>query len=100
MNCIERLIGLELRLGHDEQVARLSARLLKLQPDHEFAHRCLMTYLARRGEYAAALNQFERCVESLQEVGDTPGPRTLALYHTIRTKMQAAVSALDTLRNY
>lgn len=99
MNCIERLIGLELRLGHDEQAAQLSAHLLKLQPDHELAHRCLMTYLARRGEYAAALNQFERCVESLQEVGDTPGPRTLALYHTIRTKMQAAVSALDTLRS-
>ncbi len=62
-------------------------RLLHLQPWHEEAHRQLMDLLARTGQRAAALAQYERCRQILaEELGVEPAPETAALYRLIQAE--------------
>jgi DNA-binding SARP family transcriptional activator/predicted ATPase len=62
-------------------------RLLELEPWHEEAHRGLMLLLARSGQRGAALAQYERCRQLLQdELGVEPAAETTALYHDIQTE--------------
>ncbi|MCE7985949.1 MAG: hypothetical protein DYG89_32630 [Caldilinea sp. CFX5] len=61
-------------------------RLLTLEPWREEAHRQLMTRLARNGQRAAALAQFETCRQVLaEELAVEPDAETLALVEAIRT---------------
>lgn len=60
-------------------------RLVAEQPLAEHAHRRLMRLHYLRGDRAAALAAFGRCVDVLQwQQGLTPGAETLALAHTIQ----------------
>ena len=60
-------------------------RLLALDPWRESAHRGLMRLLARTGDRAAALTQFEECRRLLEtELGVAPAPATMALYGQIK----------------
>lgn len=60
-------------------------RLLALDPWRESAHRALMRLLARTGDRAAALAQFEECQRLLEtEIGVAPAPATMALYGQIK----------------
>jgi predicted ATPase/DNA-binding SARP family transcriptional activator len=66
--------------------AMASARQqLTLEPWRESAHRQLMEVLARMGDRAAALAQYDRCAEVLAEdLGVSPAPETFALFEAIR----------------
>jgi WD40 repeat protein/DNA-binding SARP family transcriptional activator len=72
---------------HDDHAAALAAnrRLLLLEPWSEPVHRQQMLLLARTGDRAAALAQYESCRRILaSEFGIEPLPETLALYEQIR----------------
>jgi predicted ATPase/DNA-binding SARP family transcriptional activator len=58
-----------------------------LDPLHEPAQRALMTLYAQRGQYAAALRQYQECARVLdEELGIEPEPATQRLYEAIRTR--------------
>jgi predicted ATPase/DNA-binding SARP family transcriptional activator len=71
--------------GEDEQARQYAWRTLALEGWDEAAHRCLMRVLARSGQRAAALAQYERCRKVLaEELGVEPAAETTALYEQIR----------------
>jgi DNA-binding SARP family transcriptional activator len=69
--------------GESVEVAvRAALRLLALDPLHESVHRSLMRLYLRSGRRAAALRQYQVCVDALQrELDVAPEPATKALYH-------------------
>lgn len=86
------LSGLHTLAMYAEQQGNLPAaiahtrRLLVLEPWREEAHRLLMRLLARSGQRAAALAQFETCRRVLdEEVAAEPDVETLALIEAIRS---------------
>lgn len=59
-------------------------RQLQLEPWNESAHRCLMRILAQCGRRTAALKQYDRCCQILeQELATEPEPATIALWEAI-----------------
>ncbi|HEV8190230.1 MAG TPA: bacterial transcriptional activator domain-containing protein, partial [Ktedonobacterales bacterium] len=88
---VERLAELEIRLGHLEQAAQLYYQILDHARHRESAYRGLMNYFVLRDEPAEAIKQFQRCVNALyEEMGITPGPKTLALYHAIIDRLDSS----------
>ncbi len=82
---LQTLIDYHRRRGDDEQGIRFASRLIALAPWREEGHRQLMRFLARSGQRAAALAQYETCRRILQEeLGVSPSPETRALYKRIR----------------
>jgi predicted ATPase/DNA-binding SARP family transcriptional activator len=72
-------------LGQREQAIAAVRRQLELDPWRETAHRRLMTLLWQSGNRAAALAQYERCRDLLDDELDVePEPETIALYERIR----------------
>jgi DNA-binding SARP family transcriptional activator len=64
-----------------EAAARAALRLLALDPLHESVHRSLMRLYLHSGRRAAALRQYQVCVDALQrELDAAPEPATKALY--------------------
>lgn len=83
---LERLIAYHARQTEDDQALFFTRRWLEIEPWRERAHRYLMTLLARQGERAAALTQFETCRRVLaDELAVEPAPETVALYEQIRS---------------
>ena len=71
-----------------EQAAR---RHLALDPWDEAAHRRLMQVLARAGQRALALQQYERCRQILaDELGIAPETETVVLYEQLRADDRAS----------
>lgn len=61
-------------------------RQLQLEPWNELAHQCLMRILAECGRRTAALKQYDRCCQVLeQELATEPEPATIALWEAIRS---------------
>jgi len=80
--------------GDLPQAIAHTRRLLTLEPWREEAHRQLMTRLARSGQRAAALAQFETCRQVLaDELGVEPDVETIAVLKAIRTGEFDKVSA-------
>ncbi|MCW5745163.1 MAG: hypothetical protein KIT36_03055 [Alphaproteobacteria bacterium] len=77
----------ELIVLRELQAAESIARhMLALEPSHEEAHRGLMEAFARSGDKAAALRQFQVCVDALKRTLDAkPGQPTVQLYERIRS---------------
>jgi predicted ATPase/DNA-binding SARP family transcriptional activator len=72
--------------GDLAQAISYTRRLLTLEPWHEEAHRQLMMLLARSGQRAAALVQFEVCQRILdEELAVEPAAETVALLEAIRS---------------
>ena len=96
-------------LAHDWQsVLAYATRQLEAEPWHELAHRQLMLALARQGQRASALVQYQNCCKILrQELGIEPEPATQELAIAIREgnlpdapsylKSQRQAMALDQL---
>ena len=64
-------------------------QLLELDPWREPVHRQLMLLLARHGQLAAALAQYEQCCQILaDELGVEPMPETTALFQRIQLARQ------------
>ncbi len=81
--------------GDDERSRAAAWQALGLEAWDEAAHRCLMRVLARSGQRAAALAQFDRCQKILAaELGIAPAAETRALYEQIRAgALEQAVGA-------
>lgn len=75
------LIDFYLNTGEYRAGIEWAGRLLALDPLRESAHRQLMLLLARDGQTAAALTQYEACTRILAaELGLEPDSETQALY--------------------
>jgi predicted ATPase len=62
-------------------------RWLSLDPWHEPAHRTLMTLYGHNNQRAAALRQYEACVQLLEtELEIEPEPETMSLFEAIRDR--------------
>jgi predicted ATPase/DNA-binding SARP family transcriptional activator len=84
MNCMHRLAACYQRQGKDESALYYARQQLAFEPWHEEAHRQVMLILVHRGEFSAALNQFETCQQMLeQELGIPPSEETSALKERI-----------------
>ena len=82
---LERLARSLASAGVPERAIAAGRRWLELDPLHEPAHRLLMELLARAGEPAAAIHQYQDCVRILdRELGVVPLPETTELYEAIR----------------
>ena len=82
---LRRGVDTQISAGNDESALRLARHLLKLIPWHETIHRQLMMLLARDGQFAAALKQYETCRQLLwDELGVEPSVETQTLYEQIR----------------
>lgn len=87
----ERALQLNLRLLQlpppalpAETAIQAGLRLLDLDPLHEAGHRALMQCYAAQGRRAAALQQYQVCVNVLQrELGAEPEPATRQLYNDL-----------------
>lgn len=76
-----RLLKREEAQKATDGVIAASLRLLGLDPTQEDAHRALMRAYASQGRRAAALRQYQICIDALQrELQTEPDPETKALY--------------------
>ncbi|MCE7988958.1 MAG: hypothetical protein DYG89_48000 [Caldilinea sp. CFX5] len=96
--------GLHALAGFHEQQGDLpgaithTRRLLALEPWREEAHRQLMTLLARSGQRAAALAQFEICRRVLaEELAVEPAAETTQLYANLRHNFLPASDRQETV---
>ncbi|MDJ0752728.1 MAG: BTAD domain-containing putative transcriptional regulator [Ardenticatenaceae bacterium] len=86
LHALQTLSGSYAVAGDLVQQAAVLRRLLTLMPWEENAHRELMDVLARSGQRAAALTQYERCREILEtELGIEPTAETTALFRLIES---------------
>lgn len=69
-----------------QRVQHYAQRQLQLEPWNESAHQCLMRILAQCGRRTAALKQYDRCCQILeQELATEPEPATIELWEAIRS---------------
>jgi predicted ATPase/DNA-binding SARP family transcriptional activator/Tfp pilus assembly protein PilF len=95
-----QLLDTLIRLLENQQdyvtAIRYAERLLQHDPLREASYRRLMRLHARRGDRAAALHVYQRCVETLaEELGVEPAPRT----ETVYTQLFEADTAVAHPRN-
>lgn len=92
-----RLSLAQAEAGRLEEAAASARVVTELDPLGESGYRLLMRLLARSGQRAAALKQYERCREILQqELGVAPEAETVQLVDAIRSGVftpQSAASA-------
>ena len=85
-SALEGLISSHSAEGDYEAALSHARRRLALDPLHEAAHRQLMLLYAQSKQQAAALRQYEVCVDALEtELGLAPQPETTTLYEQIRS---------------
>lgn len=89
-----RLSLAQAEAGRLEEAAASARLVTELDPLSEPGHRLLMQLLARSGQRAAALQQYERCREILQqELGVAPEAETAQLVDAIRSGALAPETA-------
>jgi predicted ATPase/DNA-binding SARP family transcriptional activator len=85
MSVLNRLAAHYLAIGNYAGAQPYAARQVALESWHEEGHRQLMSALAAQGQQSAALRQYERCRQILEEeLGTPPAPETTDLYEQIR----------------
>ena len=76
--------------GEFDLARRYGWRQIELEPWREEAYQQLMQVLASSGQRSAALAQYERCCQILdEEFGVLPSPETTAIYEQIREHASA-----------
>lgn len=96
-----------LRLAHDARVRgecaqtiELAKQVLALDSANEYAHQHLIFCYHASGDRAAALKQYEACVNELRdELGVTPLPETTELYEEIKRAVTAPFARQKRLSN-
>jgi WD40 repeat protein/serine/threonine protein kinase/DNA-binding SARP family transcriptional activator len=82
---LERLVDGHSARGKYKRAIGCAQRWLSLDPLREAAHRSLMRLYAWDGDRAAALRQYQECVQVLaEELGVEPAAETVRLYEQIR----------------
>lgn len=72
-------------LHDDGACARVSRKILDVQPVNETAHRELMRCYAALGQQHLAVRQYRDCVQALRsDLGVAPHPHTVRLYEEVR----------------
>lgn len=91
---LDRLVQLLIQLGDNtDQAINYARRWLALDPLQEAAHRQLMQLYASAGQPAAAVRQYQACVQVLkEELGASPAAETTALYEAIKANHLPLVS--------
>jgi DNA-binding SARP family transcriptional activator/predicted ATPase len=83
---LERLVRGHRAQAEFEEAIRYARRWLALDPLHEPAHRQLMQLYAETDQHAAALRQYQLCLQTFEdELGVPPSEETTQLYEQIRT---------------
>jgi predicted ATPase/DNA-binding SARP family transcriptional activator len=83
---LERLVYCYTGRSEFETALTYAQRWVGLDPLHEAAHRFLMQLYAQTGQRAAALRQYQVCLETLKaELDILPSTETTNLYEQIRT---------------
>lgn len=83
---LERLVGMLSDQTDDEPAILYARRWLALDPLHEAAYRQLMWLYAQADQQTAALRQYERCRQTLEdELGISPSEETTGLYNAIQS---------------
>jgi DNA-binding SARP family transcriptional activator len=84
LEVLARLLARQMPREAVEQSIQTALRLLALDPIQEATHRALMRLYARHGRQAAALHQYQLCIDVLQrELGVEPEDATRRLYQSI-----------------
>src|SRR5262250_324116 len=95
-----KLLGHQMKLGATEPAIQTALRLLSLDPLQEVTHRALMRLYAGQARRAAALRQYQLCVDVLQrELGVEPEEATKQVYRELLPQQgttPAAHQASDT----
>ena len=98
--CLQLLDSLVAAKEHEDPDSALAwaQRHLEMEPLEEPAYRVAMRLQAARGDRAAALRTYHRCVTILdRELGVAPDPQTVALYDSL--VRSAAVGGTSTVRD-
>ena len=96
---LARLVTVYRARGNADRAIQAALRLTALDPLEEDAHRVLMSLYADTGRRAAALRQYQSCVEVLQrELGAEPASETRVLYRDILQHEPAATKVHPTER--
>jgi DNA-binding SARP family transcriptional activator len=81
-----KLLAEQSKIGEIDLAIQTATRLLAMDPLQEAAHRSLMRLYGRQGRRAAALRQYQVCVELLRrELGVDPEPETQRAYQELLT---------------
>jgi DNA-binding SARP family transcriptional activator len=84
VEALTRLLTHQTRAGATEEAILTAGRLLALDPLHEAVHRSLMRLYLRQGRRAAALRQYQVCLQVLQrDLGVEPEAETSELCQQI-----------------
>jgi len=84
LDVFAKLLGHRMKLDAIEPAIQTALRLLSLDPLQEVTHRALMRLYARQGRRAAALRQYQLCVDVLQrELGVEPEETTKQVYREL-----------------
>src|SRR5215470_12809307 len=95
-----KLLRRQMKLADTEPAIQTALRLLSLDPLQEVTHRALMRLYAREGRRAAALRQYQLCVDVLQrELSAEPEEATKQVYRELlpQSSPRLAVSQADSL---
>jgi len=91
---LSSLLAQQMSAAQNDQAMRTAARLVELEPFHEPAHRALMLLHHGKGHRAAAMRQYQLCVQVLgRELGVEPEQETIALYQEIVARPVSPTSA-------
>src|SRR5215831_9754480 len=81
LEAFAKLLAHQMKLDATEPAIQTALRLLSLDPLQEVTHRALMRLYAHQGRRAAALRQYQLCVDVLQrELGVEPEEATKQVY--------------------
>jgi DNA-binding SARP family transcriptional activator/energy-coupling factor transporter ATP-binding protein EcfA2 len=95
-----RLLEQQTAKTRSEAAIDTALRLFALDPTQETVHRSLMRLYASQGRRAAALRQYQLCVDVLQrELGVEPENATRALYQELLAAPQTAAPPLGARRH-
>ena len=84
LEALARLLAHRMKLGTTEPAIETALRLLSLDPLQEVTHRALMRLYALQGRRAAALRQYQLCVDVLQrELSAEPEEATKQVYREL-----------------
>ena len=84
LEALVKLLREQARTDRLDSATQTAVRILAIDPLQEAVHRALMRLLLRQGRRAAALQQYQTCITSLQrELGADPEDETRQLYRDI-----------------
>src|SRR5262245_21798820 len=96
LEALAKLLAHRMKLGATEPAIETALRLLSLDPLQDVTHRTLMRLYMRQGRRAAALHQYQVCVDLLRrELGVEPEEATREFYRTILPDRQPTPISLE-----